>query len=158
MGTGMNLKISFVLHFSHVLYWLSTKGMGFQWGVYRCSLGQVFNVNTCWPRLVTTWWHDLTSLLFRSWHRCWPMPRHDYRRIVHTQNYDRTSRIPWKLHRQTHFFHHKNQTPLGESHVECWGILISRNQTHNILRFDSWALTQNTNPERESNSSFRVPY
>jgi hypothetical protein len=61
-------------------------------------------------------------------------------------------------HRQTHFFHYKNQISLGESHVECWGFLISRIQTHAIIIFDSWALIRITNTEETSNSSFGVPY
>ena len=157
----MNLKTSFVLHFPHVPYRLSTKGNPRHWavrGVYRCSLGLVFNINTSRPRFVFTWWHDFASLLFGSRHRCWPMPRCDCRRSFHAQTYDGTSRIPWKLHRQTHFFCHKNQTPPGESHVECWGVLIGRDQTHTIARFNSWALTRTMNIEGKNNSSFGVPY
>ena len=86
------------------------------------------------------------------------MPRHDYRRLFHTQTYDRTSKIPWKLYRQTHFFCYKNQIPLGKSYVECWGVLTSWIQTYTNLRFNLWALTRTTNIEGKINSSFRVPY
>jgi hypothetical protein len=155
----MNLKTSFVLFFHHVPYRLSTKGNPWfraAWGVDRCSLGLVFNTNTCRPRLVFTRQHIATTLLFG--YRCWPMPRHDYRRLFRTQNYDGTSRIPWALHSQTHFFYHENQTPLGKIHVECGGVLTSRNQTHTIPRFDSWAPTWTTNTKGNTASSFRVPY
>jgi hypothetical protein len=161
MGTRMNLKTSFVLHFSpcsvSALYqgWSSISSRCK--GVYRCSLGLVFNANACQPRLVITRWHDFASLFFGSWHRYWPMPRCDCWRSFHTQNYDGTSRIPWAFHKHTHFFHHKNQTTLGKSHVEC-GVLISQNQAHTIPRFDSWAPTQTTNNEGMSNSSFGVSY
>ena len=162
MGTGMNLKTSFVLHFPHVPYRLSTKGNPWLWvvreGVYRCSLGPVFNVNTCRPRLVITRWRDFESLLYGSWHRCWPMPRRDCQMTIHTQNYDETCRISWALHSQTHLFCHNNQTPPGESYVECWEVCISRIQTHTIPRFDLWALTQTTNTEENNASSFEVSY
>jgi hypothetical protein len=62
------------------------------------------------------------------------------------------------LHSRTHFFHHKNQTPLGKSHVECGGVLISRNQTYTIPIFDLWASTRITNTEGNNASSFRVSY
>jgi hypothetical protein len=43
MGIGMNLRTSFVLHFSQVLYRLSTKSnprfQVVREGAYRCSLG-----------------------------------------------------------------------------------------------------------------------
>ena len=86
------------------------------------------------------------------------MPRRDCWCPVYTQTYDRTSKFPWKLHRQKHLFCHKNQNPLGKSYVECWGVLISWIQTHSILRFDSWTLIWTVNTEGKIISSFRVPY
>ena len=107
MGTRMNLKTSFVLHFFPCPYRLSTKDNLWLWavreGVYRCSLGQVFSVITHWPRLVFTRHHIAVTLLFGYQHTCWPMPRHDCWRSFRTQTYDGTSKIPWKLPRKLHF-------------------------------------------------------